>query len=337
MPKFCLSRLGGEKFKLENLRNRKTFKVSIREFLLFCLHHKNVDRRGSFLASLEATTKRLSWNIIHRKVLFMRKLFMMGLLASNICVAGEVCIVAHRGESSKRPENTMPAFELAWESGTQYVEGDFHSIQGGEVVCVHAQKEYKNLYGGTKKISEMTMSDFENAKLSGDKWKDFKGTLMPSLMDVCMGLPFEKTLVLEIKGMDGKFMDKVWDARNDNGISRSRIIFIAFNIEHLKAVKENSSRYKCLWLYSLNEKTVKGKYSPEEVIKLVKKYNLEGVDVGGTKHITKEYVDAFKKAGLTFWTWTVDDIDEAKRLAEIGVEGITTNKSIELREAFGQK
>lgn len=263
---------------------------------------------------------------------------MMGLLASNICVAGEVCVVAHRGESSKRPENTMPAFELAWESGTKYVEGDFHSIQGGEVVCVHAQKEYEKLYGGTKKIADMTQEEFEKTELVGEgKWEDYKGTQMPSLMDVCMALPHDATLVLEIKGMDGKFTEKFDEARQNNGISRSRIVFIAFNIEHLKEIKKFSPRSKCLWLYSLKKDNVNGKYSPEEVIKLVKKYELDGVDVGGTKFLTKEYIDAFKKEGLAFWTWTVDDMAEAKRLVDIGVEGITTNKSIEMREALGQK
>ena len=34
-------------------------------------------------------------------------------------------IVAHRGSSYEAPENTLPAFELAWKQGADAVEGDF--------------------------------------------------------------------------------------------------------------------------------------------------------------------------------------------------------------------
>ena len=34
-------------------------------------------------------------------------------------------IVAHRGASFEAPENTLPAFNLAWEQGADAIEGDF--------------------------------------------------------------------------------------------------------------------------------------------------------------------------------------------------------------------
>ena len=46
-------------------------------------------------------------------------------------------IVAHRGSSYEAPENTLPAFRLAWEQGADAIEGDFHLTKDGQIVCIH--------------------------------------------------------------------------------------------------------------------------------------------------------------------------------------------------------
>ena len=51
--------------------------------------------------------------------------------------AGEPLIVAHRGASRDAPENTLPAFELAWAQGADAIEGDFHQTKDGQIVCIH--------------------------------------------------------------------------------------------------------------------------------------------------------------------------------------------------------
>lgn len=52
-------------------------------------------------------------------------------------LAAESLIVAHRGASEDAPENTLPAFELAWEQGADAIEGDFHLTADGHVICLH--------------------------------------------------------------------------------------------------------------------------------------------------------------------------------------------------------
>ena len=42
----------------------------------------------------------------------------------NFCLADPL-IVAHRGSSQQAPENTLPAFRLAWQQGADAIEGDF--------------------------------------------------------------------------------------------------------------------------------------------------------------------------------------------------------------------
>ena len=46
-------------------------------------------------------------------------------------------IVAHRGLSSKAPENTLESFDLAILSGVTHIEFDVHLSKDNEVVVVH--------------------------------------------------------------------------------------------------------------------------------------------------------------------------------------------------------
>jgi len=46
-------------------------------------------------------------------------------------------VVAHRDASFDVPENTLPAFKLAWEQGADAIEGDFLLTKDGHIVCIH--------------------------------------------------------------------------------------------------------------------------------------------------------------------------------------------------------
>jgi glycerophosphoryl diester phosphodiesterase len=48
-----------------------------------------------------------------------------------------VLVIAHRGASFERPENTLPAFERAIELGADFVEFDVHAARDGTLVVVH--------------------------------------------------------------------------------------------------------------------------------------------------------------------------------------------------------
>jgi glycerophosphoryl diester phosphodiesterase len=46
-------------------------------------------------------------------------------------------VIAHRGASAERPENTLPAFERAIEVGADFIELDVHADRDGRLVVVH--------------------------------------------------------------------------------------------------------------------------------------------------------------------------------------------------------
>ena len=58
---------------------------------------------------------------------------LVGILSCLPLLGSEILqIIAHRGASQAAPENTIPAFELAWQLDADAIEGDFYLTQDGE-------------------------------------------------------------------------------------------------------------------------------------------------------------------------------------------------------------
>ena len=79
------------------------------------------------------------------------------------------------------------------------------------------------------------------------------------------------------------------------------------------------------------EETKKPIPHSRELIGMVADRKLDGLDVNYAG-ITKDFADAVKASGMGLYTWTVNDLDEAKRLQRLGVDGITTDRPGWLRE-----
>ena len=70
----------------------------------------------------------------------------------------------------------------------------------------------------------------------------------------------------------------------------------------------------------------------EDVLKICREANLDGLDLHYESQLTREYVDKVHGLGLKLYVWTVNSSDIARRLVELGVDGITTDRPGWLRE-----
>lgn len=55
-------------------------------------------------------------------------------------------VIAHRGASFERPENTLAAFERAIELGAEWIELDVHADTGGRLVVTHERPHANRAY-----------------------------------------------------------------------------------------------------------------------------------------------------------------------------------------------
>lgn len=109
---------------------------------------------------------------------------------------------------------------------------------------------------------------------------------------------------------------------------QDQIIFIAFDWKTIVATHKAFPKNKCYWLSS--SKTAVKKRIPE-----VAAEGLTGINLNYSI-IDDEVMALAKENKLEVLAWTVDKVDEAKRLTSLGVTGLTTNRPKWLKEEMGK-
>jgi glycerophosphoryl diester phosphodiesterase len=251
----------------------------------------------------------------------MKKIVFAWCMLFSLPVFSQVEIIAHRGASYDAPENTVASANLAWQQNADAVEIDVYLSADNRVVVMH-DKTTKRVSGVDYTIKETKSSKLR--KLDVGSWKDkrYAGEKMPFAEEVLKTIPEGKTLVIEIKSGSEilPYLKKAVDKSGKIGQCQ----FIAFGWETILDTKKIFPDNKCYWLSSVKEGL--GAKIDESA-----KRGLDGVDLQSNL-IDQEVMDQAKKLGLEVLAWTVDDPAEAKRIAGLGVKGITTNRPGWLRE-----
>lgn len=92
-------------------------------------------------------------------------------------------IIGHRGAAAYAPENTMPAFEMAWRLGCRWVEFDVMLSQDGEVFVFHDDTLQRTTNGQGQLV--MQQASYIRA-LDAGSWfgQAFQAVRVPSLREV---------------------------------------------------------------------------------------------------------------------------------------------------------
>lgn len=110
----------------------------------------------------------------------------------------QTLIYAHRGAMAYRPQNTMPAFELAWSMGAAGVELDVQCSLDGVPVIFHDDTLDK-LSNGTGRIRDHDLSELLQLDVGSHFSPDYAGLSMPTLEDVLRARPADTFVNIELK------------------------------------------------------------------------------------------------------------------------------------------
>ena len=239
-------------------------------------------------------------------------------------------IVAHRGASYEAPENTLPAFELAWKRGADAVEGDFLLTGDGKIVCFH-DKDTKRLTGKKMEVAKTSFADLQKPDVG--KWKNekFLGTRMPLIRDVFATIPKGKKIFVEVK-CGPEIVEPLIKEIEKSGLKDDQLVLICFNQDVIKKFKKSRPQYKAYWLCYVKKK--KGKWTPSlaSVLSTLKNCQADGLD--SYFATPEEYTQAVMDAGYEWHAWTVNDPHVAKELVGRSISSITTDRPLEIREAL---
>jgi glycerophosphoryl diester phosphodiesterase len=217
--------------------------------------------------------------------------------------------VAHRGASADRPENTIPAFELAIEQGADVIECDVRATADRELLILH-DPTVDRTTTGSGPLREMTADEARSLD-AGD------GETIPALADVLEVARGRVRVNVDLKEAD--IVDEAVAIIESAGMLPA-VTFISF----LPEVWERL-----------------GRVAPESpVIHLVDsaaglaslamgEAGSQSVATGvGVPHeiVNEAMVDRMHRHGYGVFAWTVDDEDEMRRLIDCDVNGIVTNR-----------
>jgi len=236
-------------------------------------------------------------------------------------------IIAHRGASHDAPENTIASVNLAWERKADAVEVDVHLSKDKRIMVIH-DEDTKRTSDDKMVIRESRSSDLRSLDASNGM-DQFRGEKIPFLEEVMATVPEGKVIFIEVKTdtVIIPYLVKVLASSPD----KSRLVVISFNFDVCAMMKKEIPAIPVFWLHY----TLSGSYKSKWIDK-ASDAGLDGLNFR-YKGISKEYVEAVHRSGMKMFAWTVDDPEDAARLIEFGIDGITSNRPAWLREQLNEQ
>ncbi|MBE6775836.1 MAG: hypothetical protein E7543_06565 [Ruminococcaceae bacterium] len=236
-------------------------------------------------------------------------------------------LVAHRGFSSVRPENTHSAFYAAAEAGFDGYEFDLHTTKDGKWVVIHDDTVDK-MTDGTGNVEDFTFEEIRKLKVDGGNGnEDFEylaeKPTVPSLGEaLSYAEEYDIIPVIEIKKCDMKYLSDLKAYLDERGLSE-RAVIISFTREYLEAYRALDKDIQIYWLST--------DFTKEDVDWCTE--NNFGINFHHM--LLYRYADAVLyagKQGVKLAAWTVDNTVYKDIMVLFGVDVITTNKITPLSE-----
>ena len=242
---------------------------------------------------------------------------------------GKVAIVAHRGfwksEQGGMSENSIASLKAAQDAGLWGSECDIH-ITADDVVIVNHNNDIEG-----KQIATHKFADFANDLLPN-------GERRPTLDEYLDQAAKCKTtkLIIELKKQPSEDREDMLVAKTVAALKvhklydPNRVLFISF------------SKYMCDVIARLCPEFINQYLSSDVVFdETPAKYADQGINgVDYYYKMFKAHPDWVKNAherGMSVNAWTVNKEDDIKKMIEIGVDAITSNEPLLVRQLLGDK
>ncbi|MEM2339697.1 MAG: glycerophosphodiester phosphodiesterase family protein [Nitrososphaerales archaeon] len=220
-------------------------------------------------------------------------------------VLSKVLIIAHRGASAYEPENTLRAIKRAMDLGADMVEIDVRATKDNHIIVMHDETVDRTT-NGKGYVKDMTLKELKmlNAGL---------GESIPTLQEVIQFIKGRAKLVIEIKvlGIEKKVLEII----NQNEMI-DKVLITSFYHPILKSIKEINPKVQTGAIISSRPIKPAQLALDAKANALLPRYI----------YVDPEMIDDTHKHGLVIYPWTVDTINEIKKLIKMGVDGIVTNK-----------
>ncbi len=222
----------------------------------------------------------------------------------------KVMVIGHRGAAGHEVENTIPSIDKAISFGVDAVEVDVFLCKSGELVVFH-DENLSRLTNSNAFIESLTIDSIKKI----DVLNNHK---IPTLEEVIKFINERVHLNIELKGLNtakptyellqSLFLDKQQLIK--------KISISSFNWEELDIIYDLDKDIPIAVL--IEKKPI------EMAINQAKKINAKAINID-YKLLNRKVVKKIKSENLIINAWTVNEINQIKRIINLGVDGIITD------------
>lgn len=210
------------------------------------------------------------------------------------------------------------------------VEVDIRLTLDNKIVC-HHDKSALRTTGIDRKIEDMSLEEIQSLDCGswfGENWSDER---IPELKDVLKSVPKDKEIYIEVKTKEEIVPFLLRDI-DEQKLSIDQITVITFFPEVIREIKRRDANIKCNLLIAFDYKDI----AVDEIIDLAVKIDANGLGAQNHKRLNGQFIQSLKNTGKSVHVWTVNSRKEAEEYLKNGIDSITTNKPLYLRNHLEQ-
>jgi glycerophosphoryl diester phosphodiesterase len=255
----------------------------------------------------------------------------------------EVLVIAHQGGDGLFPSNTLYAFQEAAKLGVDVLELDIHSSKDGELVVIHDDTVDRTT-NGAGNVSDFTLVELKELDAGYDwsperKGESFpyrnKGITIPTLEEIFQEFP-DYHINLEIKQETPSIAKSLCDLIQKHE-KQEQVLVVSFSdkaMNEFRGVCPNvvtaGAPGEIRTFYIFHRLFLAGLYRSFADAFQVPEYR-DNLHI-----VTKRFVEDAKRKNIDVHVWTVDETEDMKRLIDLGVDGIITDRPDRLLELLGR-
>ncbi len=227
-----------------------------------------------------------------------------------------IYFTAHRGVHALAPENSIPSFEEAVNHNYYSAECDIHLTKDNQWVLIH-NEDINGRFCQLGDVEDYTLEELKEFSYKGGanfwKYEDMRIPTLDEYLDIFVGTNTRPQI--EIKEEDCDYLHTIVDSIKAKNLTEEAIV-ISFDIEHLKAIHKLEPKIE-LW-YLVDEIT------PENIA--------EAKEIGDNVWLSanfsvnnEESIQFAVDAGVGISLWTVNTVEDAKMLYNMGIRYMETD------------
>lgn len=237
----------------------------------------------------------------------------------------EPLVIGHRGASADHPENTLESFDAAIRAGADMVELDVRLSADGVAVIMH-DPDVSATTDGSGFVHELSLTDIKRLDASGGRGDRVE---VPTFAEALQMLAGRAGVDVEIKNMPGEpAFDSPREAiagavleELDRAGFADPVVVSSFNWLSIERIRRERPEVPTGFLTAaMIEPAAALVYarSAGHAFVLPQYPALLGA---GEAFVSKAHAD-----GIRVGTWTVDEPDDLRRLFDLGVDAVATNR-----------